>query len=1289
MLKADQEIQSHHTIVCDNEYLQELGLGSFTSGELYTWLTKKNNKNEYINLNPIRDPETEQPFQFSDPPTEQEVSKAANILLGAYKGDGEFNSLDDYEFTYWEKKGRTGEWVRVSIAEYPNLPCSSGGRGSFLFDKFNNSKITTPDYSKVEIDYTNNIFKYDGQQSNLFDDIAIQSGVNLDTTICNLIEMNNYARISKTVAAEDFWKKTKRDDKYSFVPETINFIRDIQTSREKYIEWSGIIPFAFYSNAFNPSGCIKESWVKYKLYLYNLPKQTTRKVAINNPVIVQKPQNAFGQVQNISTTDQPEVPASLNLTYDSISNKYESGTQQSLAIIVTDIAAAEQESIDFLLSQPIAFINSPSNSIGTTVGSALPITNWNENPVQWGPPLSKPGSDDTVSKSLIKIFNPTRNSFKKNDMVMLQRINGVWIPSPLDIPTKSDSTIGFEGHWDFTYLMTNSLFYFITKPKVKSTFEGVADNDYKLFTYDEYESSFRSAFHKKIFNSLQEGSIASKYKELNPFDDNKILDVAEDGYLHITSWDFMRKNMGGTRDFTGDPNMDFNILGRTVVGYDTNETFFGSKYRTDPGSTDPFFGCVFPNGYDQSEVINRIELTRDNTPIKANAITSIFENYSPYLLTFPSSSGFFEDKCINSSSDDKGVFHGITQGKYSLMHLPADIGTNCAPANISSTKNYGAPITNRYLFHKYMTTSSGLNNFNPEEFFSRSDSYFWLHPDSSPGGTVSFLNLKPADPRTVQFRPLKMETYASFDAGEPGELLSNAVPPPKRQKFLDYANRLVKTLFTPDGSSENDGPYFNRLVYNRAKGLQTNRKVQIGEFSKKIAPPEIQTKTGLSYCWLDMGGTPSDGETYFADIYTERVTGNYNQQIWNSAQGFQGAPGQASPGVVGIIGASAKFKLPTTTDIISIKTENYFGSFLGALPLRSPTWGTANDNYNSFLTTTIWMRVFTSWPKHLTIYDPRFFSVHHFNYGLGKLADNNIDINEVDLKWPTQSLGCSPTTGLNEKTIIDDFNFLFFSNSEVEPKNNWIRRTDDNPNSWYDGKHRRGKLLPYKYKKFSIGISTRGATSEDDFTNDIGIELIEPGSTVVSNDTTGIFLVNRGKNYMPGDILTTTGGSGSGVLLRVDGIDANGGIYSLSVVSPGKDFSHTDFMKKGVELSNKTLEYDCAAQQKLGLVKLINKTVKNNGEGVVGYVISGRLVSSEEEDAAPIEVINATRITPSSNSGENGMVQQDYYSNIPLLQRSGDGIYDFFFHFHGDVSYNMSYYGTTYNFDQFINLQIL
>ena len=90
-------------------------------------------------------------------------------------------------------------------------------------------------------------------------------------------------------------------------------------------------------------------------------------------------------------------------------------------------------------------------------------------------------------------------------------------------------------------------------------------------------------------------------------------------------------------------------------------------------------------------------------------------------------------------------------------------------------------------------------------------------------------------------------------------------------------------------------------------------------------------------------------------------------------------------GAVGVIGAVCTVGARDSIAFITDQTIGAQAIFNAAGGLGGPTWepmwGGGNLKYDDFQTTDLSVRIFHAWPREQTIYDPRFFAVHHFNAG--------------------------------------------------------------------------------------------------------------------------------------------------------------------------------------------------------------------------------------------------------------------------------------------------------------------
>lgn len=100
-------------------------------------------------------------------------------------------------------------------------------------------------------------------------------------------------------------------------------------------------------------------------------------------------------------------------------------------------------------------------------------------------------------------------------------------------------------------------------------------------------------------------------------------------------------------------------------------------------------------------------------------------------------------------------------------------------------------------------------------------------------------------------------------------------------------------------------------------------------------------------------------------------------------------PNNKSRGGYGVIGAVCTTEMEAG---VQIQTSNFLGkSHSYRSNVFYPSWGSRLDlQYNDPNTTALFVKIYEGWPRNQTVYDTRFFAVHHFNEGnnLKKSGDN-------------------------------------------------------------------------------------------------------------------------------------------------------------------------------------------------------------------------------------------------------------------------------------------------------------
>ena len=550
---------NYHVIVTTHPYMAEIGLSAFTTGQLYEWMNQQNSKGEYTNLkifgvNKTIDPDSKESIPFE---TFREV---AQKIFGLEKPEITDKKFQRFNFDAWRfYDDGAGEYIKYynTLLSTSNWKYKKYGWKALKFDDFNQKGVETPDF----------------ETTGSYPEITLKQQNNLDNYISNLIEMNNYVRYRTMSTPKILWQDI---DKVRS-----EFSLDVKSSFQKCVEWSGIVPFTLNLNAETTGensvekGCVKEEWVGYKLFLFddNLPKENARKVTLSELVYVAPKIDSFGRAGNkqngeltaVSREIQPKnnTAGSLDLQWNEFEGKWQSGTPQVIAILTTNIPAAKLPSLEEITNETVSSLIGRNMII--PVGSAIPLNMQNGNPYQLGPDfkLTKDCRNGSNEKFQVRVYNRVPRPWPSGEIVILNKIDGVWQPSAYGEPKEevSDIGVGVDGKWDFMYLMAHCDTYFCNR-------------ELTPVTYSQFEEGIRSLYYGNTTDDPLNGN--ANYSNAINF-----VKVNND-YFQVTSWDFMGPNIGGLRDAG-------NALACTQYYVDPSGNEFESPF-VDANRSNPFFG---------------------------------------------------------------------------------------------------------------------------------------------------------------------------------------------------------------------------------------------------------------------------------------------------------------------------------------------------------------------------------------------------------------------------------------------------------------------------------------------------------------------------------------------------------------------------------------------------------------------------------------------------------------------------------------------------------------------------
>ncbi len=790
-----------------------------------------------------------------------------------------------------------------------------------------------------------------------------------------------------------------------------------------------------------------------KLYLYSTqdgPVDDSRSVCLKNLNFTNRRstydfgeflKKEDGKLSELLGSDNPnnDVAAPLDLQYVEYLGRWESGSAQMIAMISEGIPPAETIDIDYIEKNPTEKLLDHETGQQIVYGSAIPIHMQNGNPKQWCATYDKVESireTDDFQKSAIRVHNLSDKGFARGELVVLNRIEGLWFP----ITSVSSSGLGglqklepADPQWEFMYLMTSADFHFQTE-------------EHEKLTPFDYEKGFYRNYYKAFSDANEVIEKQNQFANLNRHAESfaKFAKVKNE-YFQISSFDFVNPNLGGLRSSTliqkdTTPTLDEgHAISNTVYGEDLDGTTYGNGEKL---KTYPFFGCVFPEGHSAGAFIDKI-LNAESTPADYADVKNYGKPYpglDPYSLMTEVYYGGTKEQ-LKEKNDLKDPLTGNAQplGLLSNLedsnfkHVPADIATNAGPNG-----RWGRPIE----WVGYFNLLDGEIYTNAKEHTScdiflskiQSDdgkstvplrgSFLYvkgLEEDTPASGYDNYwYDIQPLNHYSIQFRPLSRELYASFEGyhedQQKYDFLEKGLDAFGLGERGDVSNRIYQVV---EGFK---GPLSKTSWHRNLAHLQNN-------FISKSTPAGLIGNYGLKYSSDLVYNTPfgSDDRLFNLPANVDGTDDGYPFKHWDSdwmkKDGVTMRPG----GAIGIIGA---VKTVRSRDTIAFSTDNTIG--LGDhLVVTTPLeYGSTmkNGDIDDQLTTALYARVYQHHPRHLTWYDPRFMVVHHFSAGDGRTgtARKHVKFKSEQENDPTEFF----EDGIDRFKTQDNSMFVYYATHE-------------------------------------------------------------------------------------------------------------------------------------------------------------------------------------------------------------------------------------------------------------------
>lgn len=1280
---------AYHLISTDNDYMAQIGLAAFTSGQLAEWWNRTDERNSGIFVN-------------------------RNLIQTSVLSDGSFDAFRNVIFG--SPAINMGIWsAQDSVFGIQNINSPS----TFTLQG-KDAPITTSSINQDDlIDW--HVVKIVDQK------VTVQAVDNNNVLgyACRLInstiEHNNLIRlkyineggvVSKwqngiSYVDSDGNSVTAGRSSILSLQDILNkatYINAIKASQDRGLTWTVTIPFVLNLNSLGT--CVTGIPVKFKLQLFDHNVLRTAKKGISffngNQPIVGTPHNMLGQrglSDRGSMLPPKDVAANLDMHYDEHVGKFRAGTKQMLGTIcetippyansdvsAEDIDAADETKVVTLIKK---------NKIPQ--GEAFPLLSQNGNINIWAFPFEQPASCRTKpDKMRVKVLNFASKEFVKNTRVLLTNIVGsYWVCQDFGIPAPTVPSYDIGKNWKFNYLMMNSDNYF-RKFDVDQT---IIPTALVQFSPDSYENAFYSAYYDGL--SKYASSLTPPNAELSldaslnsPTETPPFLTNTSDPIIHVTSFDYLGKHAGGT--MASDPADTTKRHGIACVNF-SFDTAGGSLGGTDgkfkDGFVSQFFGCVFPAGY---VVVD--PATKFNTDAQKWMSFNDYRGPSSYFDTMyirdtdggvstvnpPLAPGFGKNK--NGDPFDPAT---ASVGYY---HLPADIALHSEATPITKVKN---------LVQQHSLIADSLSVFTNAKAYmlDKANRNCWIASSGNGSITDAYGGIKPKTRNQLQFRPLCIEQYAAFEANQ-----ANSVVRP--------GGGAVSTSF---GSKNRSNTSDKTPTYSQHALFRADVK----------SDPTALLGSPIRYGAYSQGGTivPASPETSLGcKYYTGGSQASFPTDVWNSKYGNEPA------NAVGVITASCEATFNTNSVPVTVTSfigmvnfgSNFNSSNITMLGIggfgggtydfggtgggnTTQYWGVSAGGISRFNTTELWMRVYQYWPMDQTVFDPRYFAVHHYNYGIDKQVDyyqnvggswyikgtkilttaslNNCGATTPGLPTsfdqlnPATTYGkygadCVPYYAYSIEVPNADYQIPTWSNASTLingtiPQDNTPIPVDqilysDDPvrqqKDWIVEPKLRGKLLPFNYNKRTIGI---GHEADNKL---LGV-VIDPNLPANQQPYPGgvagsLVIKSNGTGYTSDDTFTTTGGGGTGVqLVAVTG--QAGSIVAFNVKSAGEGFAIADFLPW-----EKTL-------LEAGPSAVSIKPISVKGKDFTGYITRGQVTTVKKSVSKPITCLSPTQLSPPTAGGN--VIDITSSKTVQLENVAPSGRYSVFLHFHNDVSHTMQY----------------
>lgn len=987
------------------------------------------------------------------------------------------------------------------------------------------------------------------------------------------------------------------------------------------------------------------------LYLmYSRDNQSSRTVSFQgSPLISAFPTTAEGLVNGYGTTNalpigvyggplaggesnpKNTVTGKLRTVYDPTTGEFESGTQQILVRLVDDVEAASISQIsgqDLLLSTPDQFYDGPESDLYTSdfkKGRAVPISMENGNPYMVGPNFQGDCKTPT-NKSVIIVVNRSAQSFKSGQLVLCSKINGEWLLPLTGAGGDLNSKISFgnfeyqqyiiPGNKYFTFNGTTRMMPDDVARKIRYNFYVNLSSDPKIV-----DASMNDADTIKLLNIFV-STMPTNVDD--PIEYIKQYYTDQEGRALITEANTENANDIATGFFTTKfvnelfyPDITFNevtnSLPKNVLVKNGRLLAFGSptgRIERVSAVEEPLYGDEVPFFWgmlfpDGYNGTGKFIVT-NRSNIDDNPLFERDNNLRELSVLSTLSYPYIKDVVTNYQFIKKLTLDGVNNVINELKYIK---------------KNSGIFIKES-IFNLFAQGNISLT-FYDHLSFNIFDPIYTTHGRLAGAGTADTVNgngiifgLEPAKPNRLQFSSMSIEHLYSKSLLNNNNfgLLRSSVDYYYEKYFENNAwasNAFGDILYDWWKTGYRDEihiPQPHEPDFDNAYNLES---LLYRTFNQTQA---IRHPAPLGTAFLIL--PPNEGAarstvmpilTCKSKIRTSAASLRFDtSQLFGMQKRTSVSPADINEPIILPIGGGIGWNQPNTP----IQVNSY------------PQWGDRNrtDDIDSFGTTALHVRVFEGWPTHQTIYLGGYFTPLHFN---ASAPDNTFDLVYDQNGNPRLELVTQDGNPVEARSNVDfkiptqgtrNQNGTFSIGSPLAVGAAVLETNLAPYSQWKWNKIRRAKLLTYggfAYKIRYVGIVKNSISKKQD-----------------------------GERYVQGDKFIY----GDGTTIKVTSIGNNGAIGNVEITEGEMGLT-------GVS----------TALQPLYLGSTGSGAVWNN----VTFIVKERY----GYDPGPKEVVPITKLTKSSNNGEE-LIEGNLSTSISLNNDSNTAKdYDIFYFYHNDPTH--------------------